>query len=383
MKKTIFLILTVVTLFSCGQKENASIQLDVPGAGDKEIVLSKLLINKIEVIDTLKTNAQGSVKYKVKVGEKTPEFFYLSYNRKRLVSLILKGGDNVNITVDTLGKGLKINGSEESIRLVDIEKDVYCATVKFDSLSRELVAAIDIKDNEKADKIRYELGDLYVKQKRAAITGIMTNPYSFANLTLLYQQLNENLPLFASTNDLVYYKRVYDSLQLVYPNSAYVKSLKEEVTNYENAMVLNNKISQAEESAFPEIALPDTQSNIQKLSALYGKPFILLFWSSTNADQKMFNQDLKELYAKYHPKGLEIYQVSADMDKTLWATVVKEQELPWINVCDGLGTASSTLSTYNVTQLPTMFVFDKSGNISARNIFDKQGLNAALSKLAY
>ena len=212
---------------------------------------------------------------------------------------------------------------------------------------------------------------------------MMKSPASLSNIALLYQKFNGELTLFGDVNDVVYFKKVYDSLKVAYPHSMYVNSLKDEVDRYQKAFEFNNKMNIAGEQAFPEIALPDTKGQTRKMSELLGKPFILLFWTSSLDQQKMYNHELKELYAKYNPKGLEIYQVSADIDKTQWATVVKEQELPWINVCDGLGTSSVVLNTYAVTQLPTMFVFDKAGNIVAKNIFDKRELERELAKLSY
>lgn len=41
---------------------------------------------------------------------------------------------------------------------------------------------------------------------------------------------------------------------------------------------------------------------------------------------------LLPVYDKYHSKGLEIYSVGVTADKALWASVVKNQNLPWINV---------------------------------------------------
>ncbi len=377
------MVMAAFFLFSCGPKESAVINVEVQGGGDKEMVLSKQHVNQMNVVDTLKLNAKGSAKCNVPVGEATPDFFYLSYNGKRLASLLLKGGDNVKVSVDTLGGNLAVVGSEESVRLADIEAKARQFTVKFDSLSHELVSAVDSKDAKKSEELQYALGRHFIQYKRAAVADIMQNPYSFTNVTLLYQKLAENLPLFGDITDVAYFKRVSDSLQTVYPNSVYVKSLKDEVARLENIMALDNRIKAAQEQAYPELSLPDTQAKKQNLSSLLGKPFILVFWTSSVAQQKMFNHDLKEIYAKYNPKGLQIYQVSADVDKTAWATVVKEQQLPWINVCDGFGAQSKALHTYGVTTLPTMFIFDKEGNIIAKNIFDKAALDRELGKLSY
>ena len=381
--KTILVAAVAGMLASCASKDNAVIELQVPGAGNKEVILSKLQVNRVGVLDTLTLDAQGRAKCKVDVKEDNPDFYYLSYNQKRLASLLLKGGDRVKVSVDTLGKTLDIKGSEESLKLVAAEKKIYDATVRFDSLSAELVNAVEASDAQKVSDIQVELSRFFVKYKRDVLAHMMKDPSSLSNITLLYQKFNNELTLFGDVLDVVYFRKIYDSLKVVYPRSIYVNSLKEDVDRYQKAFEFNNKMTLAGEQAFPEIALPDTKGQTRKMSELLGKPFILFFWTSTLDQQKMYNHDLKDLYAKYHPKGLEIYQVSADVDKTQWATVVKEQELPWINVCDGRGTASIVLNTYAVTQLPTMFVFDKAGNIVVKNVFDKRELDKELGKLAY
>ena len=43
------------------------------------------------------------------------------------------------------------------------------------------------------------------------------------------------------------------------------------------------------------------------------------------------------------------------VDKTAWATVVRSQQLPWINVCDTRGNQSPLLVQYGLTELPTAY----------------------------
>ncbi|MEF9931219.1 MAG: TlpA disulfide reductase family protein [Bacteroidales bacterium] len=380
MRKTIVLGLIVLSAVACGPKDSAVVDVNVLGGESKEFIVSKLTINQINVIDTVKTNEQGKANFKVKILDDAPNFYYLSYNRKKLASLILKPGDKVKVSVDTLGRNLSITGSDESVLLEKIEKDLMNSTAKFDSLSLALFNAVEAKNDTMARKLRYDLGKLYVKQKQNAIRGIMTNPYSFTNITLLYQQFTENLPVFADAKDGLFMKRVHDSLYTLYPNSVYVKALKVEIDKIGNAMELSDRLSSADESAFPNISLPDVNSKKIELNSLLGRPFILMFWSANDVKQKIFNQDLAELYKKYNSNGLEIYQVCVDIDKTAWATAVKDQSIPWISVCDGFGTASQAITTYNIASIPSMFIFDRSGNIVAKNVFDKSKLDAQLAK---
>ena len=57
--------------------------------------------------------------------------------------------------------------------------------------------------------------------------------------------------------------------------------------------------------------------------------------------------------------------MSLDEDKTAWAAAVKDQQLPWISVCDGKGAASPAVVAYNLITVPTLFVFNAKGDIVA------------------
>ncbi len=379
--KKLFLILSVAMIcVSCGKK-NAVIKIEIKGADSKEILFSQLKVDKIEVIDTMKTDKSGKASFKFEIADKSPNYYYLSYNRKRVASLILKPGDRVTVVADTLGNGLEIRGSEESLLLGKLDKEFSNSVNQFDSLTTVLTDYLQSGEKENAEKIRYALGALYVKQKRSSIKSIMEHPYSFTNISLLYQQFTNMLPVFADANDVLIFQRVHDSLKPLYPQSAYIRVLENEISQFSNSQVFTDRLATAPETAFPNMVLPDMNSKQCSLNSLLGRPFILLFWTSENLDQKVFNLDLLEVYNKYHKSGLEVYSVCIGTDKSQWASTVREQKLPWINVCDGLGLNSPAIATYNLSKLPTMILFDKEGNIKGKDLFMKAKLEADLSSI--
>ena len=138
-------------------------------------------------------------------------------------------------------------------------------------------------------------------------------------------------------------------------------------------------LSQVSEASFPEIAQPDMYGKTQKLSDLEGKVILLHFWSAAIGNSNAFNADLKDIYAKYHDKGFEIYQVGVDTSKALWVNTVQQQQLPWITVCDFQGQDSPAVGAYNVTALPTNYLIDRSGNIVGKD-FSGQKLEDAIKK---
>ena len=94
----------------------------------------------------------------------------------------------------------------------------------------------------------------------------------------------------------------------------------------------------------------------------------------------MFNQEiLKPLYNDYHKKGFEIYQVALDTDKGTWANVIKEQNTPWINVCDGLGASSPYVLLYNIGAVPSTFII-ADGELVNGEVVDEKSLRKLLDK---
>ena len=381
MKKIIVLGLAALAAVSCSKSNTATVNATITGADQKEIIVSKLAVNQLKTVDTVKTNGSGVVKAQIAAGE-TPDFYYLSYNGKKLASLILKAGDKVAVTVDTLGKGLKIEGSAESSLLMEYDQQMAASMAKFEELSAKMNQAMESNDSKAMQELNSELGKVFVQHKQGVVKTIMQNPYSFANIQALYQSFANALPVFGGENDFLLVQRVHDSLQTVYPASAYVKSLQEQLDQVHKVQEMAAKVSQATEASFPNIILPDASAKMVELESLEGKPFILMFWTIADANQKMFNNDLKEIYRRYKSKGLEIYQVSIDTDKTAWATAVKEQELPWISVCDGKGAASPAVFAYNISNIPAIFVFDRNGDIvlSQRNGISKADIDNAVAK---
>jgi len=378
MKKFFLTALVAMTAFACST-DKATIKGIIEGTSNGNLVLKVLEINNQRVVDTIEIE-DGKFDYKLKLKDKTPNFYYLYYNENKVASLIILPGDNVKLIADTLGKKILTEGSEETKLLAEIESGAQKLSFRFDSLANVLDSAVIKGDEAKKTTLNYELGSLYVKQKQKSIKHLYTNPNSITNIILLYQKFPNSLPIFADVRDVLLFKRVCDSLDKRYPGSAYVARLKEEVSYREKSDMFNAKILDASETGYPDIKLPDVKSRMRSLSELSGKVIILSFWSVSDANQRMLNQDFLQIYDKYSNKGLEIFQVSVDTDKTAWARAVDEQMLPWISVCDGLGPRSAAVTTYNVTKIPALFVIDKSGTIVAKNVFNSE-LDKLLSRI--
>jgi peroxiredoxin len=353
---------------ACSQQPTAVIEASIEGADQAQIVLQKLNFSKIQVVDTIKTAPDGSFTYKVKLSSTSPGFYYLYHEGTKLASMVLLPKDKVTINADLNGN-FTVTGSEESLLLQAIDKEFLKTSAQLSDLAGKSVDGEDVG---------LDMGRTYIEYRKTALKHIFGNPHSITAATTLFQRFNDNLPVFGEISDFFIFKQVYDSLKTVYPQSEYVLALKDEITARERAFELTNKLSNVQEALFPDLEMPDNNGDMKRLSDFTGNVIILSFWSVAQDAHKMFNNDLAELYQKYHSEGLEVYQVSLDIDKASWASIVRSQQLPWTSVNDGNGINSPSMTAYNITQIPTFFVIGRDGTIAGKDLFEKDKLEKVI-----
>lgn len=348
---------------SCSDK--VQVKGTLAGAPDTQVVVKQLSGSTLVTLDTLKTDASGAYSCKIDVLKGQPQFVYLFKGDTKIASLLLQKGDKVKVASDTLGK-YSVEGSEESEKLRQVEEDFAAFIDKF---SADAAAG----DNAAASKD-------YIEYYRGCVKYIMTNSKSLTSIPVLYQKVNENFPIFSQATDAILFQNVHDSLMTVYPESKYLEALKKEAEKRFNIFNLSQRVQNARESSYPDLNLPSVDGTKVKLSEVASKAVLVYFWQAADAAQKMFNQDvLMPLYKEYHPKGLEIYSVSLDTDKGVWASAVKSQNLPWINVCDGLGAASQAAVLYNISRgLPVAYLI-VDGNLAPDVIKNANDLRKAVA----
>lgn len=375
---------------SCGgSKENAAEKANIDGvlaaAPSSEVVLSVLELDQISVLDTLMTDEAGKFSYEVEVSEGDPEFVYVYADGRKVASLIVEAGDKVSFTIAEDGE-VDIKGSEESVKLMQVEREHAQMSYLFASLAAELETATGAK----AQQLTEQMSKEYRDYNRKSVKYVMENSHSLTAIPVLYRNLG-SLPVFALHTDAVLFNAIADSLETVYPDSKFVKSLRADAVNRFDDLKLMERLSDAEEVGYLDIELPGLDGKNKKLSEVDSKVVLLYFWSSADPQQNMFNVEvLKKLYNDYHHRGFDIYQVSLDVDKVQWATTVMGQNLPWTNVCDIRGAASEYVTLYNLLYqtedgnigiaVPAAFVIND-GELVDGEIVDEASFRKLLEKL--
>ena len=365
-------------IFAAACTDGAKIEGTLEGASTTDVVVKLLNVNRFEVLDTVKTDAAGHFTYKMDVAKSQPEFVYLFHKDTKVASLLLEAGDKVKVQADTLGN-YSVDGSVESEKLAQVEKDFAAAYDRLETLVEELSVA----DAKAAAELQSAIGREYLNYYRDRVRYVMTNSSSLTVIPVLYQNFGPELPVFGQSTDAIHFRNAADSLEMVYPDSKYVKALRAEADKRCSYLEVAALLSNAQEIGYPEIELPDYQGNKVKLSDVESKAKVtmLFFWNPSNTSQKMFNLDvLKSVYADYHKRGFEIYQVALDPDKAMWAKVVKEQALPWVNVCDGLGAQSPYVLQYNLGALPAAYIISDGALVDGQ-VVDEKSLRKLINDL--
>ena len=353
-----------LALSAC-QGGKATVDCTVAEAPSASLTVRQLNGTTPVVLDTVKTDADGRFSYKVKVEKGNPEFIYVYKGDTRLASLLLESGEKAVVEADTLGN-YSVSGSDGSALLKEGD-DAFRAYVN------NLFALSE------AGAQPSEIAKEYVRHYREAVKFVMVNNKSLAVIPVLYENIGGSTATFSGLSDALVFRSACDSLKTVYPDSKYVKALEAEAVRRENLMLISNRIKTADERAYPNLRMPSIDGTPAEIDSLDAKAILVYFWDDREATHKIFNLDvLKPVYEKYNASGLEIYAISVNPDKAAWAQVVKSQDLPWINVNDGLGTASRSLYTFNIASVPAMLILSESGMEAASG--EKQ-LRTKLDKL--
>ena len=116
---------------------------------------------------------------------------------------------------------------------------------------------------------------------------------------------------------------------------------------------------EAKELGVVDLPLRDNRGVERHLTDLKGKVVLLDFHVFAAKGSTEYIMQLRELYNKYHDRGLEIYMVSLDDNAHFW----KEQvaNLPWINVYDDTGISQAY--TAPAQAFPIIYLIDRGNNI--------------------
>ena len=121
----------------------------------------------------------------------------------------------------------------------------------------------------------------------------------------------------------------------------------------------------------PDFDVLDVDLKTVKLSTLLQKGHYTLveLWASWCGPCRADIPHLKETYQCYHEKGFEMVSISIDDDMDAWLKAVKEEGMPWTQVCgaNGKGYKKECMDLFGVSGVPSCVLIDKEGRVISTN----------------
>lgn len=356
-----------VALASC---DNKKFRVDgtITDAKDSVLYFENMSLDGPVAIDSVKLGDDGAFSFSEKSPE-APEFYRLRI-AGQIINLSVDSTETITVKAayPTMATGYTVEGSPE------------CATIKelalkqIDLLGR--VLAVERNNTLGFDQTRDSVARMIEAYKHEIkLNYIFKAPMRPSSYFALFQTLGSRL-IFdprESEDDIKAFAAVATSWDTYHPNSIRGKNLHNiAIQGMRNVRIVRNQraaqaidASKVNTTNIIDIALLDNKGQARRLTDLKGKVVMLDFHVFGAEGSTKRIMQMRDIYNKYHGRGLEIYQISLDPDEHFWKT--QTAALPWISVRDPQGIQSNNLVLYNVRSIPTFFLIDKTNTLRKRD----------------
>jgi len=367
------IMVAALAFTSCNNKK-FHINGNITEATDSMLYLENLSLNGPVKIDSVKLGEDGAFAFDENAMDSiTPEFY-----RLRIAN------QSINLSIDST-ETVKVKASYPQMSYkYEVEGSENCSKIKELSI-KQMILQNNINAITKSPNMGIDSVDVIVARMLDAykqdikVNYIFKEPMKASSYYALFQTIqlgNENSLIFNPRNnkdDVRVFAAVATSWDTYYPGAERGKNLHNiAIEGMKDIRIIENQRAQQQIDASKvsvngciDLAMEDSKGQVRRLTDLKGKVVLLdfhLFASSESTKRIMM---LRELYNKYHAAGLEIYQVSVDPNEHFWKT--STAALPWICVRDEGGIQGQSLQLYNVQNIPTFFLIDRSNTLKARD----------------
>ncbi|MDE6633963.1 MAG: thioredoxin family protein, partial [Bacteroidaceae bacterium] len=295
----------------------------------------------------------------------SPEFYRLRIGRQA-VNLSIDSTETVSIEASlprmTLDYRVSGSGNCDTIRMLNL---------MLDTLDRRIRRVVDDRSLTLVER-ETAIERLLKDYKTAVKLSYIQNRYGAASsYYAMFQTLNGRMVFdpVSDPGDVTWFSALANSWEMLYPASPRTENLRNIAmqgrrNTRRRVIELDMDNEKVSETGIIDMGFPDKTGRERRLSQLKGHVILLDFTAYGMQGSQERTLALRELYDKYHARGLEIYQVSLDPNEHYWKTV--SDQLPWVCVWNREGVANDIVSLYNLQALPTWFLIDRDLNLSGR-----------------
>ncbi len=363
------LLVAALVITSCGGGK-FHVKGNITKAKDSVLYFENMSLDGPVAIDSVKLSESGEFSFSDDAPG-APEFYRLRI-ANQIINLSVDSTETITVKADypRMSTGYTVEGSEQCNVIKDLAlKQINLQTFVMGIENNPAIGYDAVEDTIVKTIEKYKE---YIK-----LNYIYKQPMKASSYFALFQTIGNRL-IFnprQSKEDIKAFAAVATSWDTYYPNSLRGENLHNiAIEGMKNVRILENKLAASQRGIDPskvnvsniiEIALADNHGNQRRLTDMKGRVVLLDFhvFGAEGSTQRIMK--LREIYNKYHSKGLEIFQVSFDPDEHFWKT--QTAALPWICVHDDAAMNSNLLTLYNIQQLPTFFLVDKNNVLYKRD----------------
>lgn len=363
------MLLALLVATSC-TKQKFHVSGSIADAKDSLLYFENMGLNGPVTVDSIKLDEGGSFEFSDKTPG-NPEFYRLRIDRQ-IINVAADSTENITIKASypTMSSQYTVDGSEECSKI----KELAVMQMNLQAQVNAIVQNPAVPYQKEADSIQAVVNAYKDNVKSNYIFKAPMRAYSYFALFQTISVQGRPMLIFnphASKQDVQVYAAVATSWDTYYPGCERGKNLHNiAIAGMKDLRIVQAQRSQTIDaskvsmSGIIDIALPDRNGVVRKLSGLKGKVVLLDFHVFASDGSTKRIMALRDIYNKYHAQGLEIYQVSLDPNEHFW----KEQvaALPWVCVRDENGSAQAA-SAYNVQSIPTFFLIDRNSTLQKRD----------------
>lgn len=355
---------------SCNEKK-FHIDGTITGAADSTLYFENMSLDGAVKIDSAKLSEDGTFAFEG-TAPTAPEFYRLRI-AGQFINIAVDSTETINIKAQypQMATQYEVSGSEDCQRIKELSLMQSSLQAQVNAIARnpELGAqavADSVSRIVEAYKTRVKTEYIFkAPMKASSYFALFQTIYAGGQPVLLFNPRT-------SEQDIKVFGAVATSWDTFYPNEKRGENLHNiAIEGMKDVRYLRSQ-QQAEEieaskvntSGILDFTLTDNTGAARSLSSLKGNVVLLDFHLFADQNSMKRIMSLRELYNKYHAQGFQIYQVAIDGDEHFWKT--QTAALPWISTRVDDNT-SSVLQLYNVQQVPTFFLLDRSCNVVKRD----------------